>query len=318
MSLADYLAKNYLTAHPATDKQKKKKKRKKEKEGIIIADGDALGWDSDGDDKDKKDDNDGILVVRDGHSSDFRKTKISNWITNSGGTKDDHGAAEAAAVLAQATLEKEAQEEEDDRPTITMESGAHAGLQTAAQVSAALRKKREQDLVAFKAADPIVAGKGQETIYRDASGRIVNIAMARAEARKVAEAEAAKAAKDALRLKGDVQLLEEKEKKKELEEARFKTLARYKDDVELNDELKDRERWNDPAAAFLTKGKDGGLSKTGRKLYQGAWAPNRYGIRPGHRWDGVDRGNGFEKKWFEARGKREAIRELEYQWEMDE
>lgn len=28
--------------------------------------------------------------------------------------------------------------------------------------------------------------------------------------------------------------------------------SRYADDQDLNDELKERERWNDPAAGFLT------------------------------------------------------------------
>ena len=70
--------------------------------------------------------------------------------------------------------------------------------------------------------------------------------------------------------------------------------------------------------AWLKKDGNSAVSKTGRKLYEGPRVPNRYGIRPGGRWDGVDRGNGFEKKWFEARAKREARRDLEYQWEMDE
>jgi len=320
MSLADYLAKNYLTADPSLSDTKKKKKRKKGKDGpgIIITDDDALGWDPTT--KDKGDENDGVLLVRDGHSSDFRKKKSSNWITP-GPNPDDHGAAEAAAVLAQATLEQAAAAEEDDRVGAvveTMESGAHAGLQTGKQVAAALAKKRAADMAAFTSSDPAASGKGQQTIYRDASGRVVNIAIARAEARKALEEQAAKEAEQKEMRRGDVQILEAQARMKELDEARFKSLARYKDDVDLNEELKAKERWDDPAMAWLKKEGKGESSKTGRKLYEGPWMPNRYGIRPGGRWDGVDRGNGFEKKWFEARGKKEARRDLEYQWEMDE
>ena len=319
MSLADYLAKNYLTADPSLSDKQKKKKRKKDKStsGITIADDDALGWDDADTTKDKHDDTDGVLIVRDGHSSDFRKKKFSSWIT----TADDHGAAEAAAVLAQATLEKAAQEEEDDgvgATVVTMESGAHAGLQTGKQVAEALAKKRAADIAAFKASDTASSGKGQETIYRDASGRVVNIAIARAEARKAQELEAAKKVKEKEMRRGEVQILEAQERRRELDEAKFKELARYKDDVELNEELKAKERWDDPAMAWLRKEGKGGVGKTGKKLYEGPWMPNRYGIRPGGGWDGVDRGNGFEKKWFEARGKRESRRDLEYQWEMDE
>lgn len=44
MSLADYLAKNYLTADSKPEKKSKKRKRKDGAQpGLIIAD-DALGW----------------------------------------------------------------------------------------------------------------------------------------------------------------------------------------------------------------------------------------------------------------------------------
>lgn len=53
MSLADYLAKNYLTADTAADKKTKKRKRKHKDEGLIIADDDISGWKSAGEEDDE-------------------------------------------------------------------------------------------------------------------------------------------------------------------------------------------------------------------------------------------------------------------------
>ncbi|AET41654.1 Bud13p Ecym_8384 [Eremothecium cymbalariae DBVPG len=59
-------------------------------------------------------------------------------------------------------------------------------------------------------------------------------------------------------------------------------------------------KFEDPVLAF----KEGDtsehrqLSPLGRKLYNGIYPDNRFGICPGWRWDGVDRSTGFETKWF--------------------
>jgi pre-mRNA-splicing factor CWC26 len=51
MSLADYLAKNYLTAD--SEKKSKKRKRKNKDSGLTIADDDNLGWKQTADDDDE-------------------------------------------------------------------------------------------------------------------------------------------------------------------------------------------------------------------------------------------------------------------------
>lgn len=198
-----------------------------------------------------------------------------------------------------------------------MESGAHAGLQTADEVTLQLKRKEAEERRRFLADGDEHSGKGKETIYRDASGRIINVQMKRAEARKRANEEAAKAAAELEAQKGDVQRVEKEKRKGQLREARFMPVARYADDYKLNEEQRERERWNDPAAAFLAKKKHG-KSVSGKPLYSGPSAPNRYGIRPGHRWDGVDRGTGFEKEYFTARNRRSNLQTLDYAWQMDE
>lgn len=61
----------------------------------------------------------------------------------------------------------------------------------------------------------------------------------------------------------------------------------------------------DPASQFVeskTKKRTNiSTSLLGRRLYEGLCLENRFDIKPGARWDGVDRSNGFEKKWFAKR-----------------
>ncbi|KAL9097625.1 MAG: hypothetical protein Q9165_000522 [Trypethelium subeluteriae] len=336
MSRADYLAKHYLTAD-ISEKKGKKRKRKEASAGLTIAEDDISGWTTHN--LNNLDPDDITAALASGQTAEFRKAKKNNWKTIGAPAPSNAEQAAADAILASAAQEARATGTagEDDAPAIVetddtthaagtapikMADGTHAGLQTKEQVAAALaqRQAEEQAELAKATAEE---GKGgaaaaQETIYRDASGRIINVAMKRAEARRAAEEEARRQREEVEGRKGDVQRLEEERKRQDLREAKYMTVARRADDEQMNAELKERERWNDPAAGFLVNKKKRGKSATGRPLYQGSSAPNRYGIRPGHRWDGVDRSNGFEKKYFAARNRKENIRDLEYAWQMDE
>ncbi|KAL3463612.1 Pre-mRNA-splicing factor of RES complex-domain-containing protein [Aspergillus heterothallicus] len=360
-SLAEYLAKNYLTADTpsssATDQTRPKKKRKKTKHaaaddsvGLIIADDDPPDLRSTAAlSANRGDDEFGPAVVASGYggarSAEFRRKKESGWKVvgaGSGGadaaTTTSTGAAgqdEADAILAAAVREEnarrggggdedptivEAEGGSDDDDGLRMESGARAGLQTAEQTAAmvaAQAKRRKAEEARYRG--PASGEEGaQETIYRDASGRIINVAMKRAEARRVEEEKKVKEIEAKEALMGDVQRRDREARRQALDEARVMPLARTVEDEDLNEELKAQERWNDPAAQFLTKKRGGGASVSGQPLYKGAFQPNRYGIRPGHRWDGVDRGNGFEKEWFAARNRKGRMEALEYEWQMDE
>jgi pre-mRNA-splicing factor CWC26 len=345
MSLADYLAKNYLTAD--SDKKSKKRKRKHKDGGLKIDDDDISGWNKGADEDD--DDAPTIGTHFSACADDFQVTNYSPagmTLSSKKSKKKSKPAAEDAAwktvgvaapshaaqlaadeaaadeiIASAASDRRQADENEDEAPAIEdtegvfMESGVRAGLQTAEQLAAMMKKKQDDEKK--KMAEIAKEGGPGETIYRDASGRIINVAMKRAEARKKAEDEEKKKLEKERAARGDVQNAEAARRKQQLQDAKGLTIARYADDEELNDEMKEQGRWNDPAAGFLRK-KKAGRSVTGKPLYQGAFKPNRYGIRPGHRWDGVDRANGFESEWFSSRNKKANIEKLQYQWQTDE
>lgn len=326
MPLADYLAKNYLTA----DKSSKKRKRKAAGNGLTITD------DDDGFGKSSKsrhgDDDDDLAPTVVGGDTDL-SSRRATWKTVGVAAPTNAEQVAADAILADAVAEKQARarEAEGDAPAVvedlepdysgpTMASGAMAGLQTAAQVTAALKRREQQEKKAMLEAGLDPDGMAQETVYRDASGRRIDVAMKKADARRKAEEQEKKKIEDEESKRGDVQRREKDARRQQLEDAKLLKVARYADDEELNRELKERERWNDPMAQLLADAGVGGRTskKSSRKTYQGASEPNRYGIKPGYRWDGVDRSTGFERKWFAARNKQQSRKELEYAWEMDE
>lgn len=322
--LSSYLAKNYLVADPKPTK-KRKRKHAADNAGLLITDDDD-GWGQSTTQKDD-DDEDGPTMVS-GTSSEFRKAKKSSWKAVGGSTtepaKDDSAAADA--ILASAAAEAEAARVADDEMPVVegnenaakMSDGTHAGLQSAAAVSAQLKRRQREEREEFERHKK--SAKEEETVYRDATGRRIDLSMRRAEARRMA-AEAEEKERQAKEdLKGEVQIEEARKRREQLEDAKLMPFARTADDQELNEELKDQERWNDPMMQFMSGSKPSerkGKSKR-KPTYAGAPPPNRYGIRPGYRWDGVDRGNGFEAERFKALNRREMNKGLEYSWQMDE
>ncbi|KAJ2343998.1 Pre-mRNA-splicing factor cwc26, partial [Coemansia sp. RSA 2618] len=79
---------------------------------------------------------------------------------------------------------------------------------------------------------------------------------------------------------------------------------------ELDDERRARVHWNDPARMFLENSKGKDVSRY--PVYTGHVLPNRFGIRPGYRWDGVDRSNGFEKDMFKSQASSSARQAEDY------
>lgn len=307
MSLTDYLTKNYLTADPPSKPAKKKHKHKHTATLTIQDDEDDTLFRP----RAAQDPSEDAPTI---HSSSI-PAKRSGWKTVGAPAPAHTDQAAADAIIAGAEIENERRRGgEDEGPQVV--GGGSLGADAASVKERARRRDRSGE----------DAGKTQgETIYRDATGRIINVAMARAEARKQAEAEARKGEEQKEMLRGEVQKREAGERRERLKGAKYLDVGRGVDDADMNEELKGRERWDDPMAGMLGERRErgggvvgGGGKGSRRNAYQGSFEPNRYGVRPGSRWDGVDRSNGFEREWFAARNKRRNLRELEYAWEMDE
>ncbi|KAF9788526.1 Pre-mRNA-splicing factor of RES complex-domain-containing protein [Thelephora terrestris] len=193
-------------------------------------------------------------------------------------------------------------------------SAVSGGLLTKAQLRKKLGPKSTREGKGSEDAEAVA--RQQETVYRDASGRKIDMKAEMAEAaRRKREAEE-KEAKKMEWGKGLVQREEKEQERTLMEKERHKGFARRADDAELNEELKAKELWNDPAAAFITKKRSKGPR---RPEYTGPTPPpNRFGIKPGYRWDGVDRSTGFEQKYFQRQNERKRQGAESYSWSVDD
>ncbi|OAV93292.1 hypothetical protein, variant [Puccinia triticina 1-1 BBBD Race 1] len=211
--------------------------------------------------------------------------------------------------------EDDEREPEDERPQIVASSSTNVvagGLQTAEAIRAKFASK---PTVAAPVSDD---EPEEETIYRDSQGRKIDTKQMRAEEKRRQARELEKKMKKMEWGKGLVQREDRKTNAKELSKIASQPFARTIDDKELNDELKGKQRWNDPAARFLTKSSDSSSKSTKPKYNGPPPPPNRYGIPPGFRWDGVDRSNGFEKKLFQTGNDQKRLRAEAYNYSVDE
>ncbi|CAG2062214.1 unnamed protein product [Timema podura] len=113
--------------------------------------------------------------------------------------------------------------------------------------------------------------------------------------------------------KGLKQVEEQKQNLEHAIKEMSKPLARYADDEDLDKHLRDQEREGDPMLDYIRSKKDE-QPQTSKLKYKGSYPPNRFNIPPGHKWDGVDRSCGYEKKWFEQRNANQAKEEEAYKW----
>ncbi|XP_044745996.1 BUD13 homolog [Coccinella septempunctata] len=216
-------------------------------------------------------------------------------------------------------------EENDSSPPRKMRKtldGKTAGLQNAKQLAAETTLLKEREAEMFKKMTGDISRDNVSTIVRDKkTGRVRNLE--EEAARELEKKQREDVSKEKYSRWGrGLKQVEDATKKREEELVEFnKPLARYANDEDLEKYLKEQEREGDPMLAYIRKKKKKKDVEEGKPIkpeYMGEFMPNRFGIRPGHRWDGVDRSNGYEKKWFEIQNSKMAQQEEAYKWSTED
>ena len=220
-----------------TNVKKKKKKSTKKSTQIgsikINEDDDLLNKPFDKDD----DDNDNAVTVI---SNETKFKSISKPSNNDDdiANKDDNLDNDPVVV--------------NDEPQVEEFKG---GLKSAKQIRKENAERRQKEEAQRQVELEKMSKEQQnqnDTVYRDSTGRKIDIKAEEIERKRKKMEEDEKEAQKMEWGKGLVQREDRQRKQKEIDDMKNKPMARYHDDAEINAELMDVERWNDPAAAFMT------------------------------------------------------------------
>ena len=221
-----------------------------------------------------------------------------------------------------------------------MTDGTTAGLVDAATVVREADEKREATKARVAAMSAETSGRDKETIFRDkATGALVD-AEELARRRELAGARPERARP--VWGGGIAQEREARERREALEEEANQPFARGEMDARADAAARAAPRFGDPMAHLARKrlaasladgasrnvvaGVDAdALRKSGFKIPQDvpahSWIkrgvgapPNRFSMKPGRHWDGVDRGTGFEQEMFKALNDRSAKRQADWKY----
>ncbi|XP_075509465.1 uncharacterized protein LOC142545901 isoform X2 [Primulina tabacum] len=217
---------------------------------------------------------------------------------------------------------------------------AKTGLVSGVDIKEEIDRKKKEDLLRFKEMDPSVSGRNAEAVYRNKSTgeRMSKEEFLKSQKDKKKKEEKPKEIKLEW-VKGLAQKREAEAKLEEYKSEKDKPFARSRDDADLDRMLKERVRWGDPMAHLVTRkhslpvlpdlGESEKMKESGfiipQEIPSHSWikrrleaAPNRYGIKPGRHWDGVDRSNGYEKEMFKRTNEKRATEMEAYMWSVSE
>ncbi|KAJ8925134.1 hypothetical protein NQ315_001316 [Exocentrus adspersus] len=210
-------------------------------------------------------------------------------------------------------------EDEESSPTGRQKKtldGKTAGLQSATELVKESKRLRQREDEIFKNMSAEASGRDAATVVRGKD-------KAKDPEEEAAKEKRQKELKEQYDRwgKGLKQVEDEREKMEEQLKEMSKPLARYADDEDLERHLKEQDRDGDPMLAYIRKKRRKEKVAAGipeKPMYMGEFMPNRFGIPPGHRWDGVDRSNEYEKRWFQVQNAKKAKQEEAFKWSTED
>jgi pre-mRNA-splicing factor CWC26 len=199
--------------------------------------------------------------------------------------------------------------------------GKAAGLQNAQTLKRENDEHRARQEKAFREMRADVSGRDAEVVIRDRRGRNKEFEYDAEKERKKMEAEEARKKEYEKWGKGLKQYEEQQKRRAEYEHEASKPLARAADDEDLQKHLKDQEWLDDPMLQYMRKKKVEDKRSKGileKPKYKGNFPDNRFNIPPGYRWDGVNRSNGYENKYFMMINSKKSIEEEAYRYSTED
>ncbi|BFF90355.1 BUD13 homolog [Drosophila madeirensis] len=203
--------------------------------------------------------------------------------------------------------------------------GKRAGLQDAHSLKQESDERRRREHKLFEQMSSEVSGRDAEIQMRSTGrrGRRAREAAEEdpAEQRRKEEHEKKKKELYDRWGKGLKQIEDLKVRHEEMAHEAAKPVARYANDEDLDRHLREQEHADDPMLEYMRqkrKKQDKLDNKPVMPKYEGSFPENRYGIRPGYRWDGVDRSNGYEQRWFDKQNERKALQDEAYKYSVED
>lgn len=206
------------------------------------------------------------------------------------------------------------------RMTKTLD-GKSSGLQNAKTLKRENDSFKDRQDKMYREMLPEMSGRDAEVVIRDRRGRNKEFELELESERRKTEAEEARKKEYDRWGKGLKQIDDlEKRYQEHMHEA-SKPLARMADDQDLQDHLRNQERLDDPMLEYMRRKKQDEKRKEGyveKPKYLGQFPDNRFNIAPGYRWDGVDRSNGYEKKYFMMVNSKKSLEEEAYRYSTED